>query len=222
MSHQPARYTGGSHLDVLSAGAPPVDRIWMSPIVMRATGGSHLMSHQSARATGGSHLDVPSVGACHRWIAFGCPISRRVPPVDRVRTWMSHQSAHTTGGSHSVPSSARKADVFDVPSVGAPPRWTQLNVPGRRCVPLVDRIDVPSVGAPPVDRIDDVVISRCATGGSHWPSVGAYHRWIALGCPISRRVPPVDCTDVLSSKGRATGGSHLNVPSVMHTTGDRI
>ncbi|GBO32211.1 hypothetical protein AVEN_154416-1, partial [Araneus ventricosus] len=42
---------------------------------------------------------------------------------------------------------------------------------------------------------------------------GAHHRWLALRCPIRRRVPPVARTQMSHQAARTTGGSHSDVPS---------
>ncbi|GBN19225.1 hypothetical protein AVEN_135216-1 [Araneus ventricosus] len=52
-------------------------------------------------------------------------------------------------------------------------------------------------------------------GGSHLdvPSSGEYHRWLALRCPVKRRVSLVAHTLMSHQAARITRGLHLNVPS---------
>ncbi|GBO45783.1 hypothetical protein AVEN_246121-1 [Araneus ventricosus] len=81
MSHQAARTTGGSHLDVPSGSAYHRWLVLRYPIRQRIPPVAHTdMSHQAAHTTGGSHLDVSSGSAHHRWLAIECFIRRCVPP----------------------------------------------------------------------------------------------------------------------------------------------
>ncbi|GBO10669.1 hypothetical protein AVEN_187207-1 [Araneus ventricosus] len=98
---------------------------------MRKIRGQVILFHTftPARTSGGLHLDFPLGGAYHPWLAFRCPIRRRVPPM--ARTDMSHQEVHTTRGLH-----------LDVPSDGAYQRWHALIYPIRRRIPPVARTSV--------------------------------------------------------------------------------
>ncbi|GBO22166.1 hypothetical protein AVEN_203385-1, partial [Araneus ventricosus] len=172
---------------------------------------------------GGSHRYVPSGGAHHRWLALICPIRRRVPPV--ARTDMCHQAVLTIGDSHRyLPSAVVTTGGSHrfVPSGGVYHRWLAPICPIRRCSPSVTRTDISHRrSSQPVARTDLSHQAACTTGGSHRyvPSGGAHHRWLALICPIRRRVPPVARTDMSHQAVLTIGDSHRYLPSAVVTTG---
>ncbi|GBM24257.1 hypothetical protein AVEN_22586-1 [Araneus ventricosus] len=158
-----------------------------------------VMSHPRTRCPVPSRLPFASMFHQRTPVRIVCGA---VPPL--ARTAITHQeAARTTSGLH-----------FYVPSCGVYRRWLALICPIRRRVPPVLALLCL------MRRETALALARAmshqaarTTSGLHCyvPSCGVNRRWLALLCPIRRRVPPVAC--IMEINAVTLLVSHCYVPS---------